>query len=78
MKALRCKQLVKRLSDYIDGTLDDSFCEHLESHLKDCAPCEAFIRNLRRTVEVFHLQGQASPARRLRDRLRAKLKVRKK
>ncbi|PIP83054.1 MAG: hypothetical protein COR54_11670, partial [Elusimicrobia bacterium CG22_combo_CG10-13_8_21_14_all_63_91] len=60
MKALRCKQLVKRLSDYIDGTLDDSFCDHLDRHLKDCAPCEAFLRNLRRTVSVFHLQAQTA------------------
>lgn len=74
MSVLRCKQLIRHLSDYIDGTLDDSICEHLDSHLGYCKPCRAFIRNLRRTVRVLNRQGQAHPSKSLRDRLRHQLR----
>ncbi len=74
MSVLACKQLVRRLSDYIDGTIDDSFCEHLDSHLADCKPCRAFIRNLRRTVKVINRQGQAKPSKSLRNRLQRQLR----
>jgi RNA polymerase sigma-70 factor (ECF subfamily) len=48
--ALRCKRLFSRLSDYLDQELDPSLCNNMESHLGDCAPCEAYLASLEETV----------------------------
>lgn len=47
-----CKQLFARLSEYLDGELDPAWCSHLESHMSECPPCEAFLESLRRTIEA--------------------------
>jgi anti-sigma factor RsiW len=51
---MKCKEIFDKLSDYIDKELDDHLCEEIESHVKDCEPCVAFINTLRKTVELFH------------------------
>jgi RNA polymerase sigma-70 factor (ECF subfamily) len=45
-----CKQMFATLSDYLDNALDESMCEELEKHMKGCAPCEAFLVSLGKTV----------------------------
>ncbi len=47
----RCRQLFAKLSDYLDDSLDDSLCQELEKHFAGCAPCEAFLSSLERTIE---------------------------
>lgn len=51
---MKCKEIFEKISDYIDKELDDNLCEEIESHIKDCEPCIAFINTLRKTVELFH------------------------
>lgn len=45
-----CEEIFAALSDYIDGELDESICERLESHMSCCEPCREFLESLRRTV----------------------------
>ncbi|MFA5138276.1 MAG: zf-HC2 domain-containing protein [Elusimicrobiota bacterium] len=71
---MRCRELLKHLSDYIDGDLDPSLCRHIDSHMKGCKPCIAFIRTLRKTKAVLRKQPKASPPARLRSELRRRLK----
>lgn len=52
-----CKQLFAELSDYLDDELDDSLCAELEKHLRGCAPCQAFLSTLEKSIE----QCRASP-----------------
>jgi len=47
-----CRQLFARLSEYVDGELAPDLCGHLEGHLADCPPCEAFLESLRRTIRL--------------------------
>ncbi len=47
----QCKEMFAALSDYLDGVLDPGMCEKLESHVAGCAPCEAFLRNLKSAIE---------------------------
>lgn len=35
---MKCEDLLKAISDYIDGEIDPSICEELEKHLRDCDP----------------------------------------
>lgn len=64
-----CRQLVDRLSEYIDGELPVDLCARIEEHCKDCRPCEAFIESLRRTVRLI----ESDEAPRLPDEARAEL-----
>jgi len=45
-----CRDVFAKLSEYLDGELPDDLCERVEHHMADCAPCQAFLESLRRTV----------------------------
>jgi anti-sigma factor RsiW len=45
-----CREMLERLSEYLDGELDPSACAEIEGHLEGCEPCIAFLRSLRTTV----------------------------
>jgi hypothetical protein len=38
------------LSDYLDDRLADSVCGEIEQHMSGCAPCQAFLDDLKETV----------------------------
>ena len=48
----RCKQIFAMLSDFVDGELPFRNCRALESHLKDCQPCIAYLESLKTTVKA--------------------------
>ncbi len=50
---MKCEELLKAISDYIDGDIDPSICEELEKHLKDCEPCQIVIDTVRKTILLF-------------------------
>lgn len=73
---MRCKQMLAKLSSYIDAELDADTCCRLEAHLADCPPCIEFIKTLRKTVCVVHEVGKARPVpATVRKDLQAKLKA---
>ena len=47
-----CRQVLARLSDYLDGDLDAETRTAVERHLQGCLPCLAFADTLRRTIEL--------------------------
>lgn len=73
---LRCRQMLARLSDYLDGELPPSLCERLERHLDDCPPCVVFVATLKKTIGSVKAVGRsgrvpASARRSLSEALRA-------
>lgn len=46
----RCRELFDKLSELLDGELDQAICAEIEGHLGDCPPCQRFLESLRRTV----------------------------
>jgi anti-sigma factor RsiW len=48
-----CKEILDKLSDYIDGELDPKICRDLEEHMKDCNPCLLFIDSLKKTITLY-------------------------
>lgn len=51
---MKCKDIFEKLGDYLDRELEGDICAEIESHIKDCEPCIAFINTLKKTVELFH------------------------
>jgi anti-sigma factor RsiW len=45
-----CREILERISGYLDGDLDATKCEVIERHSVDCAACAALVKGLRETV----------------------------
>ena len=43
-----CLEMFKKLSEYIDGELDEVTCEDLERHVEECVPCKICLVTLKR------------------------------
>ena len=67
-----CHDLLRELSDYVDGTLDDSLCTEIERHMDDCERCHIVIDTLRKTVELY----RSMPTPPLPDDVRERLLLR--
>lgn len=52
--SLSCEEIFAKLSEYLDGELDETVCEQLEGHMGSCEPCQRFLESLRNTVSLFH------------------------
>jgi len=50
---MRCRQVVDKISEYIDGELDPELVRELEHHLEHCEDCRIVVDTTHKTVEVF-------------------------
>jgi anti-sigma factor RsiW len=50
---MKCEELLKVLSDYVDGDVDPSICQQFEEHLADCDPCQVVVDNIRKTITLY-------------------------
>jgi RNA polymerase sigma-70 factor (ECF subfamily) len=66
----RCKELFAELSEYLDDKLDESLCDELEKHLGDCAPCQAFLSELQRSIQACRTAPRQTPDSRHAAKLR--------
>ncbi len=57
----QCRHLLDSLSEYVDGTLQDSLCLEIERHLAECDNCRVVVDTLRRTVYLVQTLEQARP-----------------
>jgi anti-sigma factor RsiW len=53
-----CRELVERLTDYLDGTLDPYNRARLEAHLAVCDGCREYLAQFRATIA---LAGRTDP-----------------
>jgi len=50
---MNCDELLKALSEYVDGTLPVGVCEQFAQHLADCNPCQIVVDNIRKTITLY-------------------------
>ena len=50
---MRCRQVVDKISEYLDGELDPELVRELERHLEHCEDCRVVVDTTRKTVDVF-------------------------
>jgi anti-sigma factor RsiW len=50
---MRCRQVVDKISEYLDGELDPELVLELERHLEHCEDCRIVVDTTHKTVEVF-------------------------
>ncbi|MBG7610562.1 MAG: zf-HC2 domain-containing protein [Anaerolineae bacterium] len=49
-----CKHLFDSLSEYVDGTLQQAFCDEIEQHIANCENCRIVINTLEKTIYLYH------------------------
>ena len=55
MNHTSCHDFLSSLSEYVDGTLDDSLCAEIERHMSGCENCRIVIDTLKKTIELYHV-----------------------
>lgn len=55
---LACQQAVELITDYLEGALSRRERRRLESHLKACPNCAAYLEQIRATID---LTGEIEP-----------------
>lgn len=48
-----CKDIISKLSDYVDRELDDENRNNLQSHFANCSVCRMVMNSFKKTVELF-------------------------
>lgn len=48
-----CNQVIRRLSEYLDGELDPDLELELRLHLEHCEDCSMVVDTTRKTIEIF-------------------------
>ena len=67
---MTCKETIAVLSDYLDALCGPELMAELENHLRDCAPCRAYLATFRRTRDLTHRAGQVEMPPEMKSRLR--------
>ena len=47
-----CRKYFDRISEYLDGELEQDICHEIDEHIRECPECRRCIESLRKTVEL--------------------------
>jgi anti-sigma factor RsiW len=74
---LNCKDVIREVSNYLDGELDAATMQELSKHLSHCGHCKLVVDQTKLTIEIFcDSQAVLLPSEvrgRLHDALRRKM-----
>jgi anti-sigma factor (TIGR02949 family) len=48
-----CKQVIRRLSEFLDGELSEELAESLQRHLEHCEDCRLVVDTTRKTIDIY-------------------------
>jgi anti-sigma factor RsiW len=75
---LNCKDVILRVSSYIDGELEAPIVQEIELHLKTCRECTILVQQTRLTVRWYYdsdlVDFPADVQARLHEALRRKIR----
>lgn len=66
---MQCEELIRYLSDYIDGDLDEELAAAAREHLATCENCSVVLDTTQKTIALYRLNGrrQQIPAERVQS-----------
>ena len=67
---MTCKETIDLLSDYLEALCGPEIVERLEAHLRDCAPCRAYLATFKRTRDLTRAAGAVEMPPEMKARLR--------
>lgn len=66
---MTCKEAIEVLAEYIEASLTSELADELAQHLRDCAPCRAYLSTYRKTRELTAEVGRAPMPEEMKQRL---------
>ncbi|MEW5767323.1 MAG: zf-HC2 domain-containing protein [bacterium] len=66
---MRCEDIRKLLSNYIDEEISRELCQAIDHHLLGCQNCEAFLSTFKVTIKLVRRQRQGSIPEEVHQRL---------
>ena len=73
---MKCEELLKRLNEYVDGTVDPGLCAEFEKHMSGCNPCQVVVDNIRKTITLYKNGQPCELPIEFRNRLHSALRQR--
>jgi mycothiol system anti-sigma-R factor len=70
-----CMKHLEHISEFLDGELDESACEEIRAHLRDCPECRECVESLKKTLEVLRGLPRESVPADIKGRLRTSLRM---
>ena len=58
---IECREILSRISEYIDGDMEPGLCDEIRRHLEDCRDCDNFIDSVKKTVELYKRDHKPMP-----------------
>ena len=68
-----CKQVIRKLSEYLDGELDEAVARELERHLERCVDCGFVVDTTRKTIKLYCKTEPVTLPRDVKERLNRSL-----
>jgi len=65
-----CKEVLAKISSYLDGELHTTACDAIEQHCLGCTSCAAVVDGLRKTVGLCRQAGTVPLPEDVRQRAR--------
>ena len=69
-----CLKCFKKLSEYLDGELDDKICHGIDAHLRKCPECREYVDSLRKTIQLCKGTTIEEMPADIHDRVRSKIR----
>jgi anti-sigma factor RsiW len=69
-----CRDILSRISAYLDGDLDSTVCAAIERHCQACPQCGELVKGLRETMGLCRQAASVPLPDAVRERARARVK----
>jgi hypothetical protein len=60
-RGMSCREVVELATDYFEASLPTDASERFAAHVADCAGCQAYLRQVRITVDIVHTVAAPGP-----------------
>ncbi|HKV27224.1 MAG TPA: zf-HC2 domain-containing protein [Candidatus Acidoferrales bacterium] len=50
---MNCRNVVRELSNYLNGELDTSLKQSIEIHMEHCEDCHLLVDTTKKTIQIF-------------------------
>ncbi len=73
---MKCRDIIRELSEYLEGSLEPSLIAEIERHVKHCEDCRLVVDTTRKTIQIYCNSEPAPLPDDVRERLHKALEDR--
>jgi len=66
---VKCKDVIRELSEYLDGALEPAVLAEVQRHLEHCEDCQLIVDTTRKTIHLYCNSEPAPLDAKVHDRL---------